>query len=97
MTVTVKDVINELKTYQQDLPVFWGIDPLPCWVAKRNKTIRDFPVRMDQAHDKSYYIYFGDFNDINILRDECQTEKRMHRQYYSLWRHIYDILFRKWQ
>jgi len=102
MAVTVKDLIEKLQQYPEDEPVFWGIDSLPCWEAKKNKTIYDFPLRQDIApypvsDSGFYYLYFGDFDDVDKVREECRTKKRIHRQYYSLWRHIYDILFRAWQ
>jgi hypothetical protein len=99
--ITVKDLKAALDEYQEDMPVYWGIDSVPCWDSKKDKTIEEFPMRLDYRVFRDSggavpYLYFGDYNDIPRVRKECVDDCRRARKYYSLWRHVWDIITGDW-
>lgn len=85
--VKVKDLIEELKILDPELPVFWGISGLPCWIAKRDKTIKDFPMQFDLDWEGNGFMYFGDPADIEIKNNEIYSI-RDHWMHKSLWGYL---------
>lgn len=98
--VTVKDLIEYLNQYNMSTPVYWGVDTLPCWEAKKNATIKDFPVKEDGVDVRPFFnrfLYFGDYQEYDKLIDDYFNLKREWEDK-SLYAYIkHWIQHRKWK
>lgn len=65
--VIIDELVRMLRKYDDDIPVYWGVDGLPCWKTTQNATLNDFPVRLEYYKDKEgnecQYLYFAGFDD----------------------------------
>lgn len=70
------DLLNELKNYYGDMPVYWGVDEFPCWEVKKNAVLKDVPIKVDYVYERDNpdpfalpYLYLADYRDVEQLLD----------------------------
>lgn len=99
--VKLSELIERLQNYQEefgDIPVFYGIDELPCWESKKSATVDDLPIRVDYRGDNNLkrwdmypYLYMADYADVADLQHTIhQLEKALWKKR-SMWQR-----FRTW-
>lgn len=104
--VTVKDLVEKLKEYPEDMPVYWGWYGRFIGEFSHNRTIQDFP--MQERQEENYYVgstyhigvpclYFSDFKDTENIQNRyddlrCKL-KEVHgiRDFLKLWKNRWQL------
>ena len=92
--VTVKDLIERLKEYPEDIPIYWGYAEEPCWEDKKDAEIHQFPLYLENDIKQNRYIYFYDKEAVDTERKE---NWKLFMKFYnmSLLGHIKYWLYKK--